>query len=186
MLQLTVPWRRSFGGLQRQQGDNFETADLVRILTEATEDTSASFGSRQIPMPLKTVRVQSIQKARDIGIATLNEVRGHYGIDAYGSFSNINPGHDVVRAPEALYRDVENVELLPGAMMEKSSVSTYSELRMYARLTSVKVMLSELLSLAQSDRFLTVDSALFYLTAFGYKEASSDPSIAQGVSCTSY
>jgi hypothetical protein len=55
-LQLPVPWRRSSGDLQRQRRGNFETADLVRILTEATEDTSASFGSRQIPISLKVAK----------------------------------------------------------------------------------------------------------------------------------
>ena len=179
-LQLKVPWRRSFMDLQRQQGGNFETADLVRILTKATEEPPTSFGSRQIPISLKAFNVQSIQKARDIGIATLNEVRVHYGLDAHASFSDINPDQDIATALEALYGVVDNVELYPGAMMEEPSASTHPELGTYAKLTSMKVMLSELLSQVRSDRFLTVDSALFNLTAFGYNEASSDPSIAQG------
>jgi hypothetical protein len=179
-LQPPVPWRRSFGELRRQPGGNFETADLVRILKEATEDTSASFGSHQIPISLKAVRVQSTQKARDIGIATLNEVRAHYGLDAHKSFSDINPDQDIATALELLYGDVANVELYPGAMIEEPKVSTYPELGTYAGLTSTRVISSELLSLVQGGRFPTVDSALFYLTAFGYNESSSDPSIAQG------
>ena len=43
--QPSDPSKRTFGGLQKQQGGYFEDADLAKILTEATEDTAASFGS---------------------------------------------------------------------------------------------------------------------------------------------
>ncbi|KAJ8115411.1 hypothetical protein OPT61_g2940 [Boeremia exigua] len=178
--QPSDPGNRTWSGLQRQPGDHFNTADLVKLLTEATEDTAASFGPRQVPIALKVIEVMGIRQARAWGVASLNEVRRHFGMAPYESFLDINSDPEIATALETLYGSVENVELYPGVVVEQPKVPMVPGSGLCASFTSSRAILANALSLVRGDRFYTVDYTPTKLTAFGYKEASSDPSIAGG------
>ncbi|XPS69327.1 hypothetical protein M3J09_001604 [Ascochyta lentis] len=178
--QPSEPSQRTWGGLQRQPGGAFKDADLVRVLTEATEDTAASFGPRQIPVALKVIEVMGIRQARAWGVASLNEVRRHFGMNPQKSFRDINPDPDIAAALEALYGDVENVELYPSVVVEEPKIPIIPGSGLCAGFTTSRIALSDALALVRGDRFYTVDYTPNHLTSFGYKEASNDPSIAGG------
>ena len=176
--QPSDPSKRTWDGLPRQPGGYFEDADLVKILTEATEDTAASFGPRQVPIALKAIEVMSIKQARAWGVASLNEVRRHFGMKAHKSFSDINSDPEIAAALETLYGDVENVELYPGVVVEDPKAPMTPGSGLCAGFTTSRAILSDAMALVRGDRFYTVDYTPFHLTAFGYKEASSDSSVA--------
>ena len=84
------PSQRTFGNLQRDSKGYFNDADLVRALTEATEDVAASFGPRQVPVALKVIEIMSIKQARAWGVASLNEMRSFFGMVPHKTFTDIN------------------------------------------------------------------------------------------------
>ncbi|KAF2628738.1 heme peroxidase [Macroventuria anomochaeta] len=178
--QPSDPSQRTWNGLQPQPGGYFNDADLVRVLTEATEDTAASFGARQVPVVLRVIEVMGIQQARAWGVASLNEVRRHFGMNAHKSFFDINSDPDIATALENLYGDVENVELYPGVVVEETKVPMIPGSGLCAGFTTSRAILSNAMDLVRRDRFYTVDYTPHHLTAYGYKAASSDPSIAGG------
>jgi hypothetical protein len=84
------PGLRTFAHLSRDARGCFGDSDLVRILTEATEDVAASFGPRHVPIALKVIEVMGIQQAREWGVASLNETRAFFGMVPHRTFSDIN------------------------------------------------------------------------------------------------
>lgn len=84
------PGQRTFGGLQRNDEGYFNDADLVRTLTEATDDVAASFGPRHVPVALKFIEVMTIRQARAWGVASLNETRKFFGMVPHKTFTDIN------------------------------------------------------------------------------------------------
>lgn len=174
------PGQRTFGGLQRNAQGQFGNADLVRILTEAAEDVAASFGPRQIPIALKVIEVLSIEQARSWGVASLNEVRKFFGLMPYKTFNDINSDPEIAAALEALYGDVENVELYPGVLVEEAKIPMTPGSGLCAGFTTTRAILSDALALVRGDRFFNVDYTPQHLTSFGFKEASNDISVAGG------
>lgn len=49
-------WPLDFGAYKRNQRGAFQDADLVQILTDATEDCACAFGPRQVPIAVSTLR----------------------------------------------------------------------------------------------------------------------------------
>ncbi|KAF2178270.1 heme peroxidase [Zopfia rhizophila CBS 207.26] len=171
---------RTFGGLSRKADGHFEDGDLVRILTEATEDVAGCFGARNVPIALKAIEILGIEQGRRWGMASLNELRRHFGMLPHKTFSEINSDPDVTAALEALYGDVENVELYPGVIVEEAKIPMTPGSGLCAGFTTTRAILSDAVALVRGDRFYTVDYSPDTLTAFGFKEASSDTSIAGG------
>jgi hypothetical protein len=178
--QPSDPSERTWAGLLRCPGKNFDDADIAKILTDSTEDVAASFGPRQIPIILKVFETMGIHQARAWGVASLNEVRRHFGLIAHKSFADINSDPEIARSLEMLYGDVENVELYPGVVVEEPSLSSGSALETRRSISTTRAILFDAMALIQSDRFCTVDDTASHLTAFGHKEVSTDPSIAGG------
>ncbi|KAF1957002.1 hypothetical protein CC80DRAFT_561492 [Byssothecium circinans] len=174
------PGHRTFGGLERNAEGYFNDADLVKLMTEATEDSASSFGARHIPTALKAVEILGIQQARRWGVATLNEVRSHFGMLPYRTFTDINSDPDVAASLEALYEDVDNVELYPGCVVEEAKQSMTPASGLCAGFTTTRAILSDAVSLIRGDRFYTLDYSPVLLTAFGFEEAGNDSSVAQG------
>jgi hypothetical protein len=138
------------------------------------------FGPRHVPIALKVIEVMSIKQARERGVASLNEMRDFLGLTPHKSFVNINADPDIAAALEALYGDVDNVELYVGSIVEEPKAPETPGSALCAGPTTTRAVLSHALALVRGDRFYTVDYTPLHLTAFGYKEASSDPSIAGG------
>lgn len=85
-----------------------------------------------MPIALKAIDIMSIQQGRDWGVASLNEMRSFFGMVRHKTFMDINsdPGMiplplcilllthtDIATSLEALYGDVDNVELYPGVVV---------------------------------------------------------------------
>lgn len=178
--QPSDPSERTWAGLQRQHGRNFDDADLIKILTDTTKNVAASFGPRQVPTVLKVVEIMGIQQARAWGVASLNEVQGHFGLTAHKSFTDINSDPEIATSLEVLYGNVDDVELYPGVVVEESKVPMTTESGPCTGFFTTRAILFDAINLIQGDRFYTVDYTPNHLTAFGYKEVSNDPSIAGG------
>ncbi|KAF2642870.1 fatty acid oxygenase [Massarina eburnea CBS 473.64] len=174
------PAHRTFSGLQRNAEGYFNDADLVKLLTEATEDCAGSFGARHVPIALKAIEILGIQQARRWGVATLNEVRSHFGMLPHRTFTDINSDPDVAASLEALYEDVDNVEFYPGCVVEEAKQSMTPGSGLCAGFTITRAILSDAITLLRADRFFTLDYSPVLLTAFGFKEASTDDSPSGG------
>jgi hypothetical protein len=87
---------------------------------------------------------------------------------------------DIAATLEALYGDVENVELYPGVVVEEPKMSMTPGSGLCAGFTITKAILSDALALVRGDRFYTTDYTPHNLTSYGFQEASNDPSIAGG------
>ncbi|CAN9364660.1 unnamed protein product [Alternaria alternata] len=174
------PGRRVFAGLERNLDGYFRDQDLVKILTEATDEVAMSFGPHRIPQALKVIEIMSIEQGREWGVASLNEMRRFFGMTSHTSFTDIHSDPDVAAALEVLYGDVENVELYAGAILEQPSMPMTPGSGLCAGTTTTRAIVSHALSLVRGDRFYTVDYSPHHLTAFGFNMASSDYSIAGG------
>lgn len=167
-------------GLHRPNGGNFEDAGLARILSETTEDTAASFGPRQVPIVLKVVEIMAIQQARALGLASLNEVRRYFGLTAHASFADITSDPEIAACLEVLYGNVEDVELYPGVVVEEPNISLNPASDVCASTSTTRAILLDAMALIQGDPSYKSEYNPSRLTAFGYKEISTDPSIAGG------
>ena len=59
------PQKRPFAHLQRGADGKFDDDDLVRIMTEAVEDTAGAFGASNVPTSLKAVEILGIIQVRE-------------------------------------------------------------------------------------------------------------------------
>lgn len=95
----------TFNGLKRIKGA-FKDADLVNILTAATDTVSGAFGARNTPVALKAVEMLGINQGREWGLASLNEFRQFFKLKPFTSFKDINsqPGiAEARKSPTALW-----------------------------------------------------------------------------------
>jgi len=60
----------------------------------------------------------NIQRGRDHGLADFNSVREAYGLETYGSFADITSDVELQGKLEALYGDVNNIDLWVGLLAE--------------------------------------------------------------------
>lgn len=79
----------AFNKLKRVDGA-FRDADLVGILTAATDTVSGAFGARNTPVALKAVEMLGIRQGREWGLASLNEFRQFFKLKPFTSFEEIN------------------------------------------------------------------------------------------------
>jgi hypothetical protein len=79
-----------------------------------------------------------------------------------------------------LYGDIDNVELYPGVVVEEAKESMIPGNGLCASFTTTRAILSDAVTLIRGDRFNTLDYSPIHLTAFGYKAASNDKSVAGG------
>lgn len=178
--QPSNPSERTLAGLQTHNGGSFEDADLVQILTVTTEDVAASFGPRQVPIVLKVIEIMGIQQARAWEVASLNEVRQYFGLPAHNSFADITSDPEIAKCLETLYGDVEDVELYPGVVVEEPCISSKPASAVRTGISTTRAILFDAMALIQSDCFYKSDYTPSRLTAFGYKEISTDQTIAGG------
>lgn len=168
-------------GLTRGEDGRYKDADLVRILTEETEDCAGAFGGRNTPAILKAIDVLGIEQGRRHGAASLNELRNFFGLTSHKSFTSINSDPSIAAALEALYTHPDNVELYPGLIVEQAKPLITNASGLCSGETIAKAILADAVALVRGDRFYAVDSSPTNLTAFGYRNIASDRDVAQGV-----
>jgi cytochrome P450 len=175
------PSQRTFADLKRNAQGFFDDKELVRILTEATEDLAESFGARQIPLALKAVEIMGMEQGRAWGAATLNELRRYFGMMPHKTFTDINSDMDIAASLEALYEDVDNVEMYPGVIVEEPKLPFTPGAGLCAGFTTTRAILSDAIALVRGDRFFTLDFTPVALTAWGFKEIEKNISTPGGM-----
>lgn len=149
---------RTFDDLKRQEDGSFKDADLIRFLTESTEDCAAAFGARQIPTVMRAVSMLGIEQARSWNVATLNEFRQFFGLVPHKKFSDISSNADVAQSLETLYGSPDLVELYPGLVVEDAKEPKFPGSGLCPGFTISRSILADAVALVRGDRFYTVVS----------------------------
>ncbi|GAA6058664.1 hypothetical protein JCM10212_004075 [Sporobolomyces blumeae] len=167
----------TFGGLKRQGEDGtgrFLDEDLVRVLTEATEEVAGAFKARGVPDAMRIIDVMGMDQARRQWMcATLNEFRTFLNLTRYKSFEEWNPDPIIANAARELYKDIENLELMPGLSAEEPKPSQEGS-GLAPGYTISRAILSDAASLVRGDRYFTTDFTPANLTSFLYEDLQFD------------
>ena len=131
-----------------------------------------SFGARGIPRAFRIIELIGIEGARSTGTCSLNDFRRFLGLVPYKSFEDMNP--DMVGELKSLYGDVENVELYPGLMTERTKPARIGS-AFGLPLTISRALLADAVNVVRNDRFFTDDYNPYNLTAWGWQEYQSNP-----------
>ncbi|GAA5864064.1 hypothetical protein JCM1840_000691 [Sporobolomyces johnsonii] len=171
------PRKWTFGGLVRSGADKngpFRDSDLVRIISEATEEIAGAFKARGVPVAMRIVDVLGMQVARnDWACASLNEFRKFLNLTTYTSFEQWNPDPAIANAARELYHDVANLELLPGLAAEQPK-PTQQGSGLGPGYTISRAILSDAAALVRGDRYFTTDFNAGNLTSFLYEDLQPD------------
>lgn len=169
----------TFNGLKRVNGA-FKDADLVDILTAATDTVSGAFGARNTPVALKAVEMLGIKQGREWGLASLNEFRQFFKLKPFTSFKEVNSQPGIAETLEALYGHPDNIELYPGLMAEEAKPPFSPGSGLCPGYTISEAILSDATTLVRGDRFYALEYGPQSLTSFGFKEVASDYDVAGG------
>ncbi|PVH87692.1 heme peroxidase [Cadophora sp. DSE1049] len=169
------------GGITRGKDGRYADADLVKLLSDETEDCAGSFGGRNTPAILRAVDILGTEQGRRYGAASLNELRNFFGLTSHKSFLEVNPDPSIAAALEALYKHPDNIELHPGLVVEQAKPLITNASGLCSGETIAKAILADAVALVRGDRFYAVDSSPANLTAFGLNDIASQRNAAQGV-----
>ncbi|GAA5977217.1 hypothetical protein JCM5350_003259 [Sporobolomyces pararoseus] len=168
----------TFGGLKRTGKDGtgkFSDDDLVRVLTEATEEVAGAFKARGVPEAMRIIDIMGMDQARNQwACATLNEFRSFLKLTRYTSFEEWNPDPVIANAARELYKDIENLELMPGLSAEQPKPSQAGS-GLAPGYTISRAILSDAAALVRGDRYFTVDFNPGNLTSFLYEDLQFNP-----------
>ncbi|KAL5001260.1 heme peroxidase [Aspergillus recurvatus] len=170
----------TFGGLKRRKDGMFADKDLVTLLNDGCENVSGAFGARNTPKAMKAIEMRGIQKGREWGLATLNELRAFFKLKPHSTFTDVNSDPEVAEALEALYGHPDNIELYVGVQAEEAKKPFLPGSGLCPGFTISFAILSDAVALVRGDRFYTVDYSPVNLTNFGFNTAESDPDVANG------
>ncbi|KAJ9612991.1 hypothetical protein H2200_002932 [Cladophialophora chaetospira] len=173
-------WQLDSGKYKRTENGAFRDEDLIKILTEATEDVACAFGPRNVPLAMKLIDILGIQQARAWNVATLNEFRKFFKLEPHKSFSDITKNDEVARSLKALYQHPDYVELYPGIVAEDAKEPLEPGSGLCPGYTISRTILADAVALTRGDRFYTVDYTPANLTNWGWSQVKSDPTVAQG------
>lgn len=173
-------WELDVGKYKRTERGTFRDEDLIKILTEATEDVACAFGPRNVPLVMKMVEILGIKQARAWNVATLNEFRKFFKLEPHKSFSDITKNTEVARSLKALYQHPDYVELYPGLVAEDAKDPLEPGSGLCPGYTISRTILADAVALTRGDRFYTVDYTPANLTNWGWSQVKSDPTVAQG------
>ncbi|KAL1954110.1 hypothetical protein VTO42DRAFT_1734 [Malbranchea cinnamomea] len=174
------PSQRTFAGLKRGPDGRFDDGELVKIMTEATEQVAGCFGPRNVPKALRAVEILGILQARQWGCGTLNEFRRFFGLKEYESFEEINSDPEIAGALRNLYEHPAHVELYPGIVAEEPKIPMVPGAGICPTYTISRAILSDAVALVRGDRFYTIDYHPKNLTNWGFAESNYDLSVNQG------
>ncbi|KAH0579140.1 hypothetical protein H2248_003293 [Termitomyces sp. 'cryptogamus'] len=164
---------RTFGGLQRQPDGRFKDDDLARIIQDATEWRAAAYSSG-CPEALRVIEILTIQQSRTAwGVCSLNEFRKFLGLKPYSTFSEWNPDPRIHTAAEALYNDIDNLELHVGLQAEECKKPGPGA-GLCPGYTISRAILSDAVALTRGDPYLTTEFNTKNCTQWGYDDVQYD------------
>jgi len=168
----TTKW--TFGGLKRDKNHKFKDADLAQVLVNGTKNIAGEFGARGIPKVFRVIELIGIEGARFSGLCSLNDFRRFLNLVPYKSFEDMNPDTEVANRLKKLYGDVDNVELYPGLMTERTKPTNLGS-AFGLPFTISRALLADAINVVRNDRFFTDDFNPHNLTAFFFQELQSNP-----------
>lgn len=133
---------------------------------------------------MRLVEVLGIEQCRKWRVATLNEFREFFALQAHKTFEDINPDPVVADTLRQLYDHPDYVELYPGLVAESDKKPMVPGVGIGPTYTISRAILSDAVTLVRADRFYTEDYTAGSLTNWGIQEASSDSSVLHG--CVGY
>ncbi|KZT61364.1 heme peroxidase [Calocera cornea HHB12733] len=168
------PKKWEFGGLKRDPITlRFDDAQLATIIKNATESPAHAFGARQTPDALRVVEIMAIQQGRTWGCCTLNEFRHFFGLKAYTSFKEWNPNPEIYNTAQALYGDINNLELHVGLQAEESK-GAMPGAGLCPSYTMSRALLADAFTLVRSDPYLSSEFSPYNCTSWGFQDAQID------------
>ncbi|XP_078498688.1 prostaglandin G/H synthase 2 isoform X2 [Lissotriton helveticus] len=76
-------------------------------------------GGRNVPVAVQRVAVASIEQSRQMKYQSMNQYRKHFMLKPYQSFEELTGEKEMAAELEALYGDIDSMELYPGLLIEK-------------------------------------------------------------------
>src|SRR5260370_13483883 len=100
-----------------------------------------------------------IQRERDVGLGTLNQTRRALGLEPFDSFADLTPDPILQKYLQAVYGNIDNVDLFEGGMAEVHAPG--------ARVgpTFPAIIARQFDALRAGDRFLWMNEGVNYATA---------------------
>lgn len=164
----------TFAGLHRGEDGKFHDSDIAKILMDATSHPAGAFGARHTPGIMRTIEIMTIQMARKWGVCTLNEFRKSLGLKPYTTFQEWNPDPAIWMPAQALYEQVDRLELYVGLQAEDTKKPGPGA-GLCPGYTISRAILADAIALTRGDRFYTYDFTPSTYTSWGYKDCQRDP-----------
>jgi len=169
------PAKWTFADLKRGKDQKFADVDLARALVNGTKWISGKFGARGIPKVFRVIELIGIESARISGICSLNDFRRFMNLVPYASFEDMVPDNpEVAKELQNIYGDVDNVELYPGLMTERTKPTKLGS-AFGLPFTISRALLADAINVVRNDRFVCDEFNPHNLTAWGFQQLQSDP-----------
>lgn len=159
-------------GLNRDdQTGLFKNSEIINVLRESMTNVASKMGARKVPAELEAVEIKGIIAARKNGVCTLNEFRKFFHLDTYESFESMvgKDSPDLVEILEKHYKNIDNVELYPGVLIEETKPDG-----LCLPYTAARAILSDAVNLLRNDRFYAEGINEHNLTKWGYDYSTSN------------
>ena len=172
------PRTRTYFALNKEvqrdaQTQRFPDSALADFINKATSYHAGAFGGRQVPSIFKSIEIDGMHHARELGVCTLNQLRRFCHLRPYRSFLEMNADPTISSALESLYGHPDNVELYPGLVAEQAK-ARQSATGLCAGRTITYAILADAVALVRGDRFLTREWNEQNLTIWGFAETQAD------------
>src|SRR5438128_6181718 len=115
-----------------------------------------TFGANGIPSIFRTIEILGINSARKLGTCSLNEMRLFFNLKPYETFEEMNPDKEVADKLRMHYGHIDNVELYPGLLLERTKPPILGS-GIALNNTISRAILTDAVNLVRNDRFYTDD-----------------------------
>ncbi|CAG8456529.1 44427_t:CDS:2 [Gigaspora margarita] len=152
------PFEWTFDNMRRNSDGRYADFDIAINLIKGTENVAGAFGARGIPEIFRIIEISGIKSARDLGLCSLNDFRRFLNLKPYSSFEDMlgleSSDNQILKDLKRLYNNnIENVELYPGLMTEKTKPANNIGSMIALPYTISRAILSDTVNLIRNDRF---------------------------------
>ncbi|CAG8688651.1 14198_t:CDS:2, partial [Racocetra persica] len=179
------PYEWNIDNLIRKSDGKYADFDIAINLIKGTENVAGAFGARSIPEIFRIIEISSIKSARDLGLCSLNDFRRFLNLQPYSSFEDMmgleSSDNQILKDLKRLYNnDIENVELYPGLMTEKTKPANNIGSMIAFPYTISRAILSDVVNLIRNDRFYTDEFDHYNLTFWDWEKLEKSKDLVSG------